>query len=102
MIQTGFNQRMHVPRGRRTDRRTDSSLRAGCCGSVTVEMGEKAMRAGSVIKPTKTHKPTMTDRILTFCASGRFGVREAIAAVTAPKEKTKKQSPQAPDTQQTG
>ena len=34
------------------------------------------------IKPAKT---SLTDQILSFCASGRFGVREAIAAATQPE-----------------
>ncbi len=34
------------------------------------------------MKPTKA---SLTDQILSFCASGRFGVREAIAAATKPK-----------------
>ncbi len=33
------------------------------------------------MKPTKA---SLTDQILSFCASGRFGVREAIAAATKP------------------
>ena len=33
------------------------------------------------IKPAKT---SLTDQILSLCASGRFGVREAIAAATKP------------------
>jgi len=40
----------------------------------------------SKIKPAKR---SLTDRILTFCASGRFGVREAIAAATTSENKIK-------------
>jgi hypothetical protein len=48
------------------------------------------MRPEAMSKSTKPAKPSITDRILNFCASGRFGVREAIAAVTLQKNGHKK------------
>lgn len=69
---------------------------------MTVEMGDRTMRSGTVVKPTKTVKPSVTDQILNFCASGRFGVREAIAAATTPKSKTKKHPLKQDELQQKG
>jgi hypothetical protein len=100
MTQTGYNQRMHAQKGRGMRRRIDFSLGAARCGGVTVERGNKTMRSGTIEKPIKPVKPSVTDKILNFCASGRFGVREAIAAVTTPKEKMKKHPPQQRDLQQ--
>jgi hypothetical protein len=42
---------------------------------------EKTMRSEMMTKP-KSRKLSLTDSILKLCASGRFGVREAIAAAT--------------------
>jgi len=39
------------------------------------------MHSGTTADP-KIQKPSLTDSILKLCASGRFGVREAIAAAT--------------------
>lgn len=49
------------------------------------------------IKPTKA---SLTDQILSFCASGRFGVREAIAAATKP-ESPSVLKPEKPEDKQT-
>jgi hypothetical protein len=46
------------------------------------------MRTGTTTK-AKLHKLSLTDWILTLCASGRFGVREAIA--TATRQRNRKQ-----------
>ncbi|MCS6927760.1 MAG: hypothetical protein NZ578_17855 [Candidatus Binatia bacterium] len=69
---------------------------------MAVTMGATIMRAHNGTKSDKLIKPSVTDQILRFCASGRFGVREAIAAATTPR-KTKK-APRQQDTQgqQTG
>jgi hypothetical protein len=58
------------------------------------------MRSGTIEKPIKPVKLSKTDKILRFCASGRFGIREAIAAVTTPKEKVKKHPPKQRNLQQ--
>jgi hypothetical protein len=47
------------------------------------------MRPETTPKP-KPAKSSLTDSILTLCTSGRFGVREAIAIVTTPGDKTRK------------
>jgi len=46
------------------------------------------MRSGATSKPKST-KYSLADWILTLCASGRFGVREAVAAAIARRRKTK-------------
>ena len=46
-----------------------------------MEEEERTMRSEIKAKP-KIPKPSLTDSILQLCASGRFGVREAIAAAT--------------------
>lgn len=76
----------------------DFSFRVTGGGGITVEMGVKTMRPGATSK-SKTAKRSFTDRILTLCASGRFGVREAIAAVTKSEHTTKEQPtrPQTPE-----
>ena len=42
---------------------------------------ERTMRSRTTTD-SKIQKPSLTDSILKLCASGRFGVREAIAAAT--------------------
>ena len=42
---------------------------------------ERTMRSGTTTD-SKIQKPSLTDSILKLCASGQFGVREAIAAAT--------------------
>jgi len=101
MTNSGHSKRMSAQRGMER-RRVDFSFRATSCGGVTVEMGNKTMRSGTIVKPTKSVKPSVTDRILTFCASGRFGVREAIAAVTTPRSKVKRQPAEQQDLQEMG
>lgn len=39
-----------------------------------------------------SRKDSLTDQILKFCASGQFGVREAIAAAKMRKEKVKEEN----------
>ncbi len=101
MKPAGSNQRMSAQRGE-ARRGADSSFRATQCGGMTVAMGAKTMRSGNDVKPNKTVKPSVTDQILHFCASGRFGVREAIAAATTPKRPKKSPSRQEEDVRRTG
>lgn len=65
-------------------------------------MGAKTMRTNNDAKPTKMIKLSVTDQILRFCASGRFGVREAIAAATTPRKTKKSPSRQEKEMQRTG
>ena len=51
------------------------------------------------MKPTKA---SLTDQILSFCASGRFGVREAIAAATKPESPSVTQPEKPADAQTRG
>ncbi len=46
------------------------------------------MRSESILK-AQPGKDSLTDQILKFCASGRFGVREAIAAAKMRKKEMK-------------
>ena len=48
-------------------------------GRGVVETGGKTVQTEETSKPRPV-KRSLTDRILALCASGRFGVREAIAA----------------------
>ena len=47
------------------------------------------------ISKNTPRKDSLTDQILKFCASGQFGVREAIAAAKIDKEEMKEPSAQA-------
>jgi hypothetical protein len=47
-------------------------------------------QAGSLVSPTDT---SLTDVILALCASGHFGVREAIAAATRQEPRPMGQNP---------
>jgi hypothetical protein len=60
------------------------------------------MRTHTSAKP-KASKRSLTDSILTLCASGRFGVREAIAAAThnQPQQQPEVRSDQALEKGQT-
>jgi hypothetical protein len=49
------------------------------------------MRTNVASKP-KLPKRSLTDSILKLCASGRFGVREAIAAAVEQRKKTEASS----------
>ncbi len=51
------------------------------------------------IKPTKA---SLTDQILSFCESGRFGMREAIAAATKPESPSVTQPEKPADAQTRG
>ena len=42
-----------------------------------------------LISKTTPRKDSLTDQILNFCASGQFGVREAIAAAKMDEEEMK-------------
>jgi hypothetical protein len=48
------------------------------------------MRTDTMAKSAKPTKPSITEQILNYCASGRFGVREAIAAATTQRSETKR------------
>lgn len=102
MKPAGSNQRICAHRRGETRRGADASFRVMQGRGVAVTMGATTMRANNGTKPDKLIKPSVTDQILRFCASGRFGVREAIAAATTPR-KTKK-APRQQDTkdEQTG
>lgn len=50
----------------------------------------------------KRTKASLTDQILSFCASGHFGVREAIAAATQPKSPSVIQPEKPTDKQRLG
>lgn len=59
------------------------------------------MRSGATSKP-KPAKHSFTDQILTLCASGRFGVREAIVEATARRGKAEGQPIRQRGTQKAG
>lgn len=59
------------------------------------------MRSGATSKP-KPAKHSFTDQILTLCASGRFGVREAIVEATKHRRKPEGQPARQQDTQKAG
>lgn len=49
----------------------------------------------SPVPKTRPRQDSLTDQILNFCASGQFGVREAIAAAKKDEEEMKERSVQA-------
>ena len=52
-----------------------------------------AMRSGTMYTLNSDEDElSLTDQILKFCASGRFGVREAVAAATTSRNTPKQQS----------
>jgi hypothetical protein len=53
------------------------------------------MRSEITTKP-KIQQPSLTDTILKLCASGHYGVREAIATATRQDKKRKANSTSAP------
>lgn len=53
--------------------------------------GVEAMCSGTMSTPNQ-EEDSLTDQILQFCASGRFGVREAIDAATASRNKTRRRA----------
>lgn len=49
----------------------------------------EAMRSGTMSNSNQ-EEDSLTDQILRFCASGRFGVREAISAATMSRDKARR------------